>query len=377
MTMVGNDAHRRAPGLGRIAELDGLRGAAAAAVVIAHYFGEAPSGFIALTFAWIGVGVFFVLSGYLIGSIVLRESGEAGFLQRFYLRRAARILPVYGIVVLATYLALTLLEGVAFVDAPLPLATYLTFTQNLAIPILGEGSSWLLPTWTLAVEEQFYLFLPLMVMLVPRRRLAEILLLCCALALAYRVGVRDSNPLAALTPLPARADMLLAGVLAALAQQRLDLMRHVNTLRAASLAASIVLLATAIVSVEAMILVMPTVLALGAACFILAIVNGAPEGVRFRGARLGALGAISYALYLVHQPVNGLLHGLMLGGRPDIATPAQIAVTFLAVAVSMGLASLSLVVLERPILNRVRRITTIGGAAQLTGSGPAASAPRP
>jgi peptidoglycan/LPS O-acetylase OafA/YrhL len=377
MTMVRNEAHEQAPGLRRIAELDGLRGGAAAAVVIAHYFGEVPSGFRALTVGWIGVGVFFVLSGYLIGSIVLRGCGEAGFLERFYLRRAARILPVYGVVVLATYLALTLLEGAAFVDAPLPLATYLTFTQNVAIPFLGLGSGWLLPTWTLAVEEQFYLLLPLIVALVPRRRLAEVLVLCCLLALAYRLLVRDINPMAALTPLPARADMLLAGVLAALAQQQLNLVPHVNALRVASLAASIVLLGIAIISLEATLLVMPTIVALGAACFILAIVNGAPEGIRFRSARLGSLGAISYALYLVHQPVNGLLHGLMLGGRPDIATPAQIAVTLLAVAVSIGLASLSLTILERPIRERVRRATAMDETERLTTTAAAASAQRP
>jgi peptidoglycan/LPS O-acetylase OafA/YrhL len=171
--------------------------------------------------------------------------------------------------------------------------------------------------------------------------------------------------------------MLLAGVLAALAQQQLNLVPHVNALRVASLAASIVLLGIAIISLEATLLVMPTIVALGAACFILAIVNGAPEGIRFRSARLGSLGAISYALYLVHQPVNGLLHGLMLGGRPDIATPAQIAVTLLAVAVSIGLASLSLTILERPIRERVRRATAMDETERLTTTAAAASAQRP
>lgn len=342
---------------GRLVELDGLRGGAAVAVVVAHYFGEAEHGFRALTFAWIGVGVFFVLSGYLIGSIVLRECDESGFLGKFYLRRAARILPVYLITVLATYAALGMLSGKPYVESPLPLATYLTFTQNMAMPFVGEGSRWLLPTWTLAVEEQFYLILPLVVTLVPRRRLAEAFALACLAALTYRVAVHGHNSLAALTPLPARADMLLAGVLAAIAQQRLNLANHIRSLRIAALACIILLLAITVFSTEAGSVVAPTLLGAGTACFILAIVHGAPEAQRFTGPKLRALGAISYALYLVHQPVNGLLHGLVLGARPDVGSLEGISLTFLAVAVSLGLAGISRIVLEAPLLAWARRAT--------------------
>ena len=352
---------------GRIAALDGLRGSAAAAVVIAHCFGEAGHGLRALTFAWVGVGVFFVLSGYLIGSIVLDGIGKPGFAGRFVLRRAARILPVYGIVVLATFGALHLLNGQSYVDPPLPLWTYLTFTQNFAIPFMSEGSLWLLPTWTLAVEEQFYLVLPLVVALVPRRHLASALAFGFVGALAYRLTVFDHNPLAALTPLPARADLLLAGVAAALAERRCDVARHLQALRRGALAAIMLLLAACLVSIDLATILAPTLLAVGVACFILAITHGAPEGDRFSGSRLGALGALSYTLYLVHQPINGLLHGLILGARPDVGSVAGVGVTVFAIALSFAVASLSYRLVEAPILAWARRATMTHQARLVNG----------
>ena len=91
--------------------------------------------------------------------------------------------------------------------------------------------------------------------------------------------------------------------------------------------------------------------------------HGAPEADRFRSRWLTSLGAISYALYLVHQPISGFLHGLILGTRPDIGSPAQIGVTCLAVVASLAAAALSRKVLERPVLAWARRITSNGAAS--------------
>ena len=79
---------------GRIAELDGLRGVAALSVVVAHYLGEVPHGFSFLMLGWYGVSFFFVLSGFLMGTIILKHHAEPKFLRALYLRRAARISPV-------------------------------------------------------------------------------------------------------------------------------------------------------------------------------------------------------------------------------------------------------------------------------------------
>ncbi|HEY1638009.1 MAG TPA: acyltransferase, partial [Rhizomicrobium sp.] len=79
----------------RVPELDGLRGAASIMVVISHYFGEVAHGISATTFGWIGVNMFFVLSGYLIGKLILEKKDCANFFEVFYVRRFLRIIPVY------------------------------------------------------------------------------------------------------------------------------------------------------------------------------------------------------------------------------------------------------------------------------------------
>src|SRR4051794_18565264 len=79
----------------RIPELDGARGIAVLAVVISHYLGEVEHGFAGLRFGWVGVNLFFVLSGFLIGSIILERKDSSNFFSVFYARRALRILPVY------------------------------------------------------------------------------------------------------------------------------------------------------------------------------------------------------------------------------------------------------------------------------------------
>src|SRR3569833_1490493 len=102
--MSGPD--RRVPGL------DGLRGAAIVMVVVSHYFGELEGGLHATMFGWIGVDIFFVLSGYLIGKLILDRRHHANFFSVFYVRRFCRIVPAY-LVALALIFAL-----LHFIKAP-------------------------------------------------------------------------------------------------------------------------------------------------------------------------------------------------------------------------------------------------------------------
>ena len=338
----------------RISELDGLRGVAALAVVIAHYFGEVPHGIHALMFAWYGVDFFFVLSGFLMGSIILSHHAEPGFLRSFYLRRAARIIPIYFVVVCATLVLAALAQGTAWGDQPFDAWVYVLFLPNIAMSFWGGGGEWLKPTWTLAVEEQFYLVLPLLVMATPKRYLLPALLTLCGAAIVFRYAFHEINTLAALTLLPARMDLLLGGVVLAYAIKHFDLSRHLLLLRVVPLVAVLALLGVTIASRDWLFPILnPTLLSIGFGSFLLAILLGAPEGQRYRSPVLRYFGQISYALYLVHQPIAALLHGVLLNATPDIGTIPQIAVTMLALAASVGVAAASWVWLEQPILKRV------------------------
>jgi peptidoglycan/LPS O-acetylase OafA/YrhL len=338
----------------RIVELDGIRGAAALAVLIAHYFGEVPHGIPGLMTGWIGVDVFFVLSGFLIGSIILAQHREPQFFRTFYLRRAARIIPIYAVVCGVTLTLAAATAGHTWSDDPYRASVYGTFTQNFAMAIWGGGGKWLQPTWTLAVEEQFYLVLPALIVVTPRRWLLAALAALFGAALVIRLMLAPG--MAAFTLLPSRMDLLLCGVAIAVLHREYDLSRHVTRLRVLASVALCSVAALAIVANEHVTTWGHSLLGVAIAALMLAIINGAPEGRHFRSATLRWFGTISYALYLVHQPVAGLFHGVFLGGTPDIGGAAQVLVTCLAALASIGLAKASWHWLEAPILTRSRRV---------------------
>lgn len=153
--------------------LDLLRALAIVVVVIYHtgIFGFALPDRLH-RFGWVGVDLFFVLSGYLIGGQLLAPlaRGEKINLQHFYSRRALRIMPAY-FVILAIYF---LLPGLREFPEISPLWKFLLSIQNLGL-IGGMAFS---HAWSLAVEDQFYLVLPLMLLLVVPWRRAAIAIPC-------------------------------------------------------------------------------------------------------------------------------------------------------------------------------------------------------
>jgi peptidoglycan/LPS O-acetylase OafA/YrhL len=341
----------------RIPELDGIRGLAALTVVAAHYFGEVPHGVSALTVAWLGVDVFFVLSGFLIGSIILEQHDSPNFFRTFYLRRCARIVPVYAAVCVLTLFAAAATAGRAWSDTPFPPGVYTVFGANFIMSATDSaGDAWLRPTWTLDVEEQFYLVLPLLIWMAPRKLLPSLLIALWASATLLRVAFMPSHSMAALVLLPCRMDFLLAGVMLALLRRSVQLSRYMTMLRLSPLVAAVaLLLLRAGFGANAFTIFGGTIASLGIAGFLGAILCGAPEASRYGSSALRYFGRISYCLYLVHQPIAGLLHGLLLDSTPDIGSVPAFAVTLLAVAASIGLATASWTWLERPILARAQR----------------------
>jgi peptidoglycan/LPS O-acetylase OafA/YrhL len=169
-------------GTGRIPELDSVRAFAAIAVLITHL----PYGW---HFGETGVDLFFVLSGYLITGIILRDGGRPGFLRTFYLRRSLRIWPIYYLTVLAVAAFNLLRHHPAPLDS---LPWLLTYTQNVWMYWGGTGPNVnalsLGHTWTLAIDEQFYLLWPALLLLCPRRLVPYLAGLFVVLPLGLRFG---------------------------------------------------------------------------------------------------------------------------------------------------------------------------------------------
>lgn len=167
--------------------LDGLRFLCITAVIWHHTPGSTALADISILAVrgHVGVDFFFVLSGFLITTLLLREEAAKGrfSLRGFYWRRALRILPVYYLVVgLAAFNAIVLNGDTG--DAAL-LPYYIFFLSNF----LTEHITFLDPTWSLSVEEQYYLIWPTLLLLLPRRWIAPLLVILIAVHLAAALGM--------------------------------------------------------------------------------------------------------------------------------------------------------------------------------------------
>ena len=150
----------------RLPGLDSLRALAILLVLIFHYkvvvSREPLFGFIS-NLGWVGVDLFFVLSGYLIGNQVLGEITKTGELSlgRFYVRRLLRTLPNYYVVLACYFIFAEALSG----NYRAPLWSFLTFTQNFAMQPVQTFTH----SWSLCIEEQFYILFPLLAILLMKR----------------------------------------------------------------------------------------------------------------------------------------------------------------------------------------------------------------
>lgn len=344
----------------RIPELDGLRGLFTLFVLFSHFFVEIPNGIGFLYLGWIAVIGFFVLSGYLVGRLIIEKKESGNFLPVFYLRRVCRTFPTYFLTS-----AVLLAIGAALASKPwvhtepeLPGWSYFVFMQNaFMLTRESNGLHWLAPTWTLALEEQFYIVAPFFFLWVDRRYWAPMLaILCVAGVLLRAVGVFTGLiAFAPLVLLPASMDVLCMGMLLAVLVKNnsIDWERWSLSLRIAPIAC---LVATFISqrldsgdSRAWLQILSPFFVAMAATFFILMLVKGAPEARRYKSGFLRFFGNISYSIYLTHLGVLGLMHGLILGGLPDLATPAQWAVTLLALGVTIALAWIMTITIEEPI----------------------------
>ncbi|MEO8501539.1 MAG: acyltransferase [Vicinamibacteria bacterium] len=354
----------------RVLELDGLRGLAIALVLIWHYLANLlPAGSLSqrssdrwLWFCWIGVDLFFVLSGFLIAGILMDNDKSRRYYSTFFRRRFCRILPVY-------YLTLGLYAiGSSRLRLPAPAATwlwgnhpslgpYLLFLQNWTMAFEGGfGPTAISATWSLAVEEQFYVLLPLAVRFLSRRTLGVVTAASILVAPWVRVFLdQHVNRIADFVLLPGRMDSLAWGVLVALCvrneRTRLALVRHTLARRVllAGLWAGVLCMDGDSVPGQ----YVHSLLALGYALLLAEVVGSGGAGplvALLRVRVLRWLGLCSFSLYLFHQPVLGVAHGLAFGRAPALASPATGALTLLALLTTCGLAALSYRFVEVPFM---------------------------
>lgn len=319
-------------------EIDGLR-AIAVLFVVAYHYGATwlPGGFI-------GVDVFFVISGFLITGIIRKqmEAGTFSFLD-FYARRARRILPA-----LLVMLALTLFAG-WFLLAP---ATYESLGMQATLAAVGASNFYfwrlidyftptadthaLLHTWSLGVEEQFYLVIPAMLLAAFALRkwikAAPFLTLCTVAigSLALSTLLAERSPVAAFYLLPSRAWELALGGLISFAPP----VRRKWACQLADATGLAAIIASALVYTSSTPFPGLTALlpCMGAALVVLPKSHQTATGCFLTTRAAVAIGLISYSLYLWHWPIVVFYRVLSWGDMPD--TPSAIGLLLLAVLVS-------------------------------------------
>jgi peptidoglycan/LPS O-acetylase OafA/YrhL len=361
----------------RIPVLDGLRGVAILLVLMWHGLFSIPfkspiSSKILLlgTLSWSGVDLFFVLSGFLIGGILLDVRDSPRYFKTFYVRRAYRILPLYTVVIVLNLLWPTFVVSWVsrlghFSGTEVPLLSLLTFTQNFWMAWSGGfGVITVRATWSLAVEEQFYLTIPFLVRRVGRYHFALVLsgIVVAAPLLRFLAHFMlwDGN-FAAYVLTPCRADALCLGALCALLirfpayWQRLISRRVVLW----CIAAPIVIVLAWISSkgygpfAGFVMTASYSLLAIFYACFLLiALTSRGPVQRILCYPPLRNLGTIAYCTYLFHLPLMELCRRF-IGLRFSYSSLAtQFYSGLLGIALTLVIGKLSWSFFEKPLLQR-------------------------
>jgi peptidoglycan/LPS O-acetylase OafA/YrhL len=356
--------------LGYRPALDGVRGVAIAAVVGFHAFGWPNAGYL-------GVDLFFVLSGFLITTLLLEERAERGrvSLVAFYRRRALRLLPglfaMLAVVVPVAVAAAWTDGDHGRLDRTLVVAgAGLGYATNFLLAGAGNKVPALGHLWSLATEEQFYLLWPPLLLLVlrARRRPAlTVLGLTLGLVVLRQVElVRSGVPGHRLDFAPdTRGSSIVIGCLAAVAVQSGAVRAALTRLRGWPF----LLVGVLLVLDQGRRLYEGPLVIFGLAAAVVVVRALEPGTIEHRLLSLRplvGLGRVSYSLYLWHAPVLVAL-GVIVAGSPGSGGPLR---QVGGVALSVAAAVLSYRFVEQPFLRRKRRLEQRRVAAQ-----PAAAAP--
>ena len=346
---------------GRLAQLDGLRGLAIIGVLINHLFFMVPG---ALQCGWMGVNLFFVLSGFLITRILLDQreqmTATGGGLLRslgvFYSRRALRIFPLY-------YSTLAVLWACNFERSRHFGWMLATYTYNIRIAFHGFSQPFD-HFWSLSVEEQFYLIWPAVVLTLIPRKLGKFMAAAFIAAPVFRLGcmllgVQSRIPL--YVPTIACLDCLAAGALLAYFEHRPDGWQwFLSRCRALGIALMVLWLVVSMLTRPSLWHQVPVEWIFGntaMALFFAWVVGRAAEprggdwGAFLRMKWLSYLGTISYSVYVLHN----FSPYLWLKLEPfvqSVSIPAPLA--HLVLSILAG--ALSWHLLERPIQSLKRFI---------------------
>jgi len=340
---------------GRIPELDGLRGLAILLVLVYHCaaFRAPRHSFVYYVMLprvlmWSGVDLFFVLSGFLISGILIDGKSSPTYYSTFYLRRIHRIFPLYYLMMLLFVVGSALFSRSFLFASQTPIWPFLFFVQNIGFGI--TGAVWVGVTWSLAVEEQFYLLLPVVVRTLTRRTILQLAVICIVSApvlrtILYLAGLRWDQIHALL---PCRADAFALGVLAAILVRDETASLWVRKNRGAGYLYFAVLLCGSIGMLKLQETRFTETFGISlldqmyfALLVLLLLAPVRPMTWIFRSNLLRWLGMVSYCLYLIHLVIWDSVFRIAGYSQPLITDIFSFSLAVLALFVMFSVANLS------------------------------------
>jgi peptidoglycan/LPS O-acetylase OafA/YrhL len=340
-------------------DIDGLRAVSILAVVWYHAFPElVPGGFV-------GVDIFFVISGYLITTIIVSQLAQNSFsLQTFYQRRIRRIFPALVVMLAATYAAGWFIQlprdfkllGDNLLGGALFFANFVQlWSQDYFAP--DAETNPLLHLWSLGIEEQFYIFWPLLLAVLHSSRLRLIVIVSIALAsLAANIAlVGDHQPIAFYSPATRAWELLAGALLARPGASEGTMLRFIPDNAKGWLGLLLIALAIAFLDSSSKYPGWGALLPVGGAVLLLDAHSSQVNRLLLSNRFMVFTGLISYPLYLWHWPILTYLRIV----RDTVPTFLE---KDLAVAVAFALASLTYAYVERPIRHWRHAVTALAPA---------------
>ena len=308
-----------------------------------------------------GVDLFFVLSGFLIGGIIIDEHKNRRFWKSFVLRRIGRIFPVYFLIIGSFSITMLLLPNRGFLDDfslinPLPIAPYFVFLQSYFQGIANTaGPYWVAMTWTLSVEEQFYIILPLVAMLFGRKgiMLAIFIAIVAAPFIRHWAGA-EFGFYAGYMLFPSRMDSLAMGVVVAFTVRNDKLFSFFSKSKLLYVIAFILFFyLKEKVRIGGFLIDYYHFRAMFYASIVLIVITKKNILITwvFENKVIVFFGSISYGLYIYHQLMNGLLHSILNNRAPKIDSMDSFAIAIFVFLVSIGVSAVSRKYFEFPIRN--------------------------
>jgi peptidoglycan/LPS O-acetylase OafA/YrhL len=322
----------------------------------------------------VGLDIFFVLSGFLIGGILLDAKHAQNYFRTFYARRFCRVLPLYTLIFGLFLIGLQIVgpdsnptssvwwDPKALFNRNVPVWSYTVFLQNVEMVLHHRfGASWMVVTWSLALEEQFYALLPALIRILSVQAIRRLGIWAIFVALFVRLAFWFSGDFffGGFYLFPSRVGAFGLGVLAALACRNETTWTWLSSHR--RLLYGLLLLFGIGLEFfrEYPGLIVPIGLTwidvFGTILLLLTVVNpGRFEKAFFGNTALMMIGTVSYAIYVFHYPVSALLHYGFFGLH-HASNGSSLAVGGLAFVVVLGLAALSWRYMEHPILRYAQK----------------------